>query len=816
MPTLPRVSVAIAGLAVAWLVTGAACSGHPGKPGFVLDEAMRAHRTVESLRPADEDYFHDMDGGVPLSREEVMGRNMWNVWTGGNDRFWDEFSRTTLGTMDLLKTISSHPLLRYGRDSRWRDLGLVNEPCYIKASGPDPNHFGLWLDQRDPKCPPDPFADARKYPGIQIGARGKTIPVGSYYGEPTGIVGLRLFPNPDFDDDAKSKWNSDRYYHDKDYYFSKDLVRPYRIGMSCGFCHIGPNPLKPPVDPESPEWANLSSNVGAQYFWVDRILNWQGDDNKGSFFFQLLHTSRPGTLDTSLVSTDNINNPRTMNAVYSLGPRMALAKKWGKETLSGGGLNNKQFNDFVPPSDPLSQFFQKPDTTWTPRVLKDGSDSVGALGALNRVYLNIGLFSEEWLLHFMPLVGGKPITPIEIAVAQKNSMYWLATEAQSIHMASFFLKTTDPHHLKDAPNGASYFTEDAATVRRGKEVFGQYCARCHSSTIPDLPAGLDLANCNGKDYLSCWDRYWAWTKTDGFKSRMTEMVLADDFLTDNYLSTELRVPVTLLQTNACSPLATNAIAGNIWDNFSSQSYKDLPSAGKITVRHPVTGAKSEFTLPAGGRGYTRPPSLLSLWSTAPFLLNNSVGRFDPSPSVDARMRVFQDSIEKMLWPERREKDQLFASETGPDVGTIDRTTAPSTIWVPAGYVPDVLKPLLGLTRRLFPMFFPKGDLEIGPIPQGFPVSLLTNADLMGADLPLHDRVERQKQTVSLLQELKQDLKSGKNIFQNPKLIDGLVAVSKCPDLVVNKGHYFGTNLQTDEPALSDTDKRALIAFLKML
>ena len=32
--------------------------------------------------------------------------------------------------------------------------------------------------------------------------------------------------------------------------------------------------------------------------------------------FQLVHTYRPGAMDTSLVSTDNINNPRTMNAVY--------------------------------------------------------------------------------------------------------------------------------------------------------------------------------------------------------------------------------------------------------------------------------------------------------------------------------------------------------------------------------------------------------------------------------------------------------------------------------------------------------------------
>ena len=61
-------------------------------------------------------------------------------------------------------------------------------------------------------------------------------------------------------------------------------------------------------------------------------------------------------------------------------------------------------------------------------MLKDGSDSVGALGALNRVFLNIGLFSEEWLLHFNPLVGGKPITPIQIADARNNSSYWEATK----------------------------------------------------------------------------------------------------------------------------------------------------------------------------------------------------------------------------------------------------------------------------------------------------------------------------------------------------------------------------------------------------
>ena len=94
-----------------------------------------------------------------------------------------------------------------------------------------------------------------------------------------------------------------------------------------------------------------------------------------------------------------------MNAIYNLTPRRLHAVPFGRELLTGGQLNNKQFNDFVS-SGPLTDLYKKP-YVYTPRVLKDGSDSVGALGALNRVYINIGLFSEEWLLHFIPFIGGK-------------------------------------------------------------------------------------------------------------------------------------------------------------------------------------------------------------------------------------------------------------------------------------------------------------------------------------------------------------------------------------------------------------------------
>jgi hypothetical protein len=812
----------IAALASFW----AGCAEHvPPQPGHVLDEARRAGRDVASLPAADEDYFHDMDGGPALSAEEIRGRDTWLVWTGGDDRLWDVLSAKSVGTLDFLKILSSHPSLKFSRDTRWNYLGLVNEPCFEKATGPDPERFGLWLDKRRADCPPDPFENEQKYPGVKVGARGTTVPAGSYYGYATGIVGLRLFPNPDFDEKAKKRWNADRYYTDRSYYESSDLVRPYRVGMSCAFCHVGPNPIKPSADPENPKWENLSSNVGAQYFWISRIFAWEADPT--SFPYQVFHTARPGSLDTSLVSTDYINNPRTMNAVYALGPRLANAKRWGKETLANGSLDNRQFNDFVA-SGPLTEFFQKPDTVWSPRVLKDGSDSVGPLGALNRVYLNIGLFSEEWMLHFNALVGGKPTTPIEIKTARENSSYWQATELQTPDLARFFLATTAPHKLKDAPGGSQYLTADSSVLFRGKEVFAERCARCHSSKIPAPAPGLDPNGCSGAGYLECWNRYWAWTKTDEFKAKIRQIVLADDFLDGNFLSTELRVPVTLMETNACSPLATNALRGNIWDNFSSETYKQLPSVGKITVFDPYSGAPRSFTMPGGGRGFTRPASLISLWATAPYLLNNSVGPFDPDPSVDARMRVFEASMEQMLWPEKRAKDTLLGDKVP---GLIDRTTTRSYLRVADGYLPKLLQPLRSPLHRDLPALFGENGIEIGPIPAGTPVGLLSNLELVSEDPDPVVRAEHDVKLLGLLVQIKHDLlalpanptdEQARAVFAN--LLDELMGLSRCPDYVVNRGHYFGTHKPdslreegappNSEPELSDADKRALIEFAK--
>ena len=524
--------------------------------GTVLDEAMRAGRTVASLPAADEDYFHDMDRGVSndpaavaaelpfldpgqACASFVKGRNNWIVWTGGNDRLWDYLANHSFGSLDFLKTLSSHPTQRAKRENRWYQLGLVNEPCFTQATGPNPDRHELWLDVRTvgPDCPPDPFENVTKYPGVAIGARGENLPAGSFYGEASGIVGLRLLPNPDFDEEAAEDWDAVRYYEDPSYYQDRDLVRPYRVGMSCAFCHVGPSPVNPPDDFENPKWENLNSNPGAQYFWVDRIFFWDDRDRDANFLYQMFHTSLPGSLDTSLVSSDNVNNPRTMNAVYSLAPRLGLARRFGRATLAGGEQRNRQFNDFDR-TQALADLFQAPDTVLTPRVLKDGADSVGGLGALNRVFINIGLFSEEWLTHFIPLIGGR-MSPIELEVLQTNSVYWQATEQQTPDLALFFLASAKPDALVDAPGGDAYLTTDAATLTRGKVVFAENCARCHSSKQPENLCVPGMS-CAPGDIMPNSGAYFDWMRTE---------VQNADFLEDNFLSTDQRVPVTVLGTN---------------------------------------------------------------------------------------------------------------------------------------------------------------------------------------------------------------------------------------------------------------------------
>jgi hypothetical protein len=161
------------------------------------------------------------------------------------------------------------------------------------------------------------------------------------------------------------------------------------------------------------------------------------------------------------------------------------------------------------------------------------------------------------------------------------------------------------------------------------------------------------------------------------------------------------------------------------------------------------------------------------------------------------------------------------------VGEIYRTDATSYLEVPAGYLPDGLAKVVGPLERFLPWLFGEGGVKIGPIPKGTPVNILSNLELRLDEANKVQNIEQDVKLVSLLLKIKKDLKElGVNasdadaikVFANLK--DPLLALSKCADFEVNRGHYFGSDRVPSiggVPApqgLSNADKEALIAFLK--
>jgi hypothetical protein len=743
-----------------------------------FDEARASGKTPHDYPEIAEDIFRGMDDAAPLTTEEIKGRNTWLLWTGGNEAFWDYLSQHSYGLSDLLKTLDSRQ-----RPARFKLMGLVNEPGFKQATKQD--QYGLWLDER-------------------AGPETQTVDA-NIYGKSSGVVGLRLFPNPAFDETARRNWNAERYYQDPAYFNDTKLVRPYRVGMSCAFCHVQMHPLHPPDDPENPKWENLSANIGNQYFKVNRIFG--AELKPDSFVYQLLDQTPRGTLDTSLIATDGINNPNAMNPLFNVGARLAEGTP---EKMTNGAL-------LLPTRD---------ENRTVPHILMDGADSIGIIGALDRVYINIGEYHQEWIQHHNPLIGLRQQTPIEIAKAQRDSVFWQATETRMDNLAKFFLKTTGPMHLSDAPGGKDFQTRDQSILTRGKIVFAENCMMCHSSK---QPAGYDMSG-----------RF-----SDEYKQRARAAVLQPDFLDQNYLSIDQRLPVTMIQTNAARSLATNATRGHVWDNFSSENYKNSPSVGEIEVYNPFDGSTGKFQMPAGGPGYYRVPTLVSMWATAPFFHNNALGKYTGDPSVKGRMEAFDDAVAKLLWPEKRD-----------DKKSIWVTQQKSYLRIPAVYLPEAFQATLNYRSRIilvYPWLLPlvlcllgvvlfilgwrrrrglrlrisgcvavllaiglmmvsyflageKGDLVLGPIPQGTPVNLLGSINT-GAERK--DLLEVILKTRSALRKIEQNNLDDAAAAQllKKEVAPALLTVSNAPDFVEDRGHYFGTTL-------SDDDKKALIEFLK--
>ncbi len=64
-----------------------------------IDEAKAAEKTTADFPQITADIFKPMDGGIELSPEEIMGRNTWNLWSGGNQHFWNQAAQDSFGLM---------------------------------------------------------------------------------------------------------------------------------------------------------------------------------------------------------------------------------------------------------------------------------------------------------------------------------------------------------------------------------------------------------------------------------------------------------------------------------------------------------------------------------------------------------------------------------------------------------------------------------------------------------------------------------------------------------------------------------------------
>jgi hypothetical protein len=175
-------------------------------------------------------------------------------------------------------------------------------------------------------------------------------------------------------------------------------------------------------------------------------------------------------------------------------------------------------------------------------------------------------------------------------------------------------------------------------VERGRLIFAERCAGCHSSLPETEP--------NGK-YV---DR--------DFRALDPATGLRRD-----WLGNDRETPVTKLETNAARALHSNHMKGHLWEEYASETYRtrrpvDLPMA--------LDGERIRFSLNAdGGRGYYRNISLLSLWAYAPFMHDNGIGpelcggpeeppRCRPfDPSVEGRYKLFKGSMDQLLNPDRR-------------------------------------------------------------------------------------------------------------------------------------------------------------------
>ena len=622
-----------------------------------------------------------------VSDTERVGGEIWFNATAGNARFFTYVYQQRLGVMiDWYRVLKSE-----ARDERFNRWGLINDPDCCKPG--DPNCPAKSYDETYgfDYCPGDdellkyvgktgyrdPACDLKDVPVMKDDPHGpkdqRQSACDLEFGTSTGALGLRKFPNPKFD---KVKWlkingghqdtwdgytakvtpRKDREAPAKSHLIDGSIEPPYRIGMSCGACHIAFDPLHPPKDPAHPRWENLSGTVGNQYGRFAQILGSGMAPN--TIEYQIYGHSRPGAVDTSAIPNDQVNNAGTMNAIINLAKRPTFEEdivKWRKTNQCPAGGNERTC--WCEPGKDGKCWERSRKKEFVHHILKGGEDSIGALEAIQRVYFNIGSCSEEgWVNHLTdmrqldPTMRGFGQTPFDIGQVRRDCPQFRAIEDRLGEILQFLLTGTpaDLYQARGLKNNAALVEQlnkefGKGAVEKGRTIFAGKCASCHS------------------------------TQTSPFETRDFRAVSADPKekgMRVDWLGNDKLIPVSEIGTNRSRSLHSNHMKGRVWEEYGSETLRAKP--GDPQLKEPSDG----------GRGYYRNISLLSLWAYAPFMHNNAVGPevcggsvdehyhssyvdkegkplaspppcwvFDPS--VEGRLKLYKASMKELLNPSLR-------------------------------------------------------------------------------------------------------------------------------------------------------------------
>ncbi len=773
-------------------------------------------------------------GDAIYDPSERAGREIWFYATAFNDRFFTYSYPQRLGAAIDWYGILGAP----SRKDLFQAWGAIPDPdCCIPGDADCPAKS---LDETYgfPWCPGDD--ELLRYVGregyrdpacdFQDGPFNMSTPHGSQdqrqsacdlrFGTSTGALGLRKFPNPKFNPDqwnalngSLGSWDGYRKFLSDDpevgdsrmnRLFDGSIEPPFRIGMACGACHIGYNPLNPPADPNNPAWENIEGLIGNQYSRVSNMLG--SGMSQHRLEWQLVARARPGIVDTSALPMDTVANPGTMNAIINFAKRPVHEQRILKWRMAGScAADADPAVCWCEPEKPGKCWERSEQTEMVPNILKGGEDSVGINEAIQRVYFNIGSCAEQcWLNHIPDLRAVDPDqrnygqTPFDIGQCRRDCASFRAIEDRLDDVKAFFMsaRPTDLWQARGLPSrrdleialNQEYF--DGA-VELGRSVFVERCARCHSSQ--DEP----------------------FENVDFYATDPDDPTLRVDWLGDDEVS-----PATEIGTYPARSLHSNHMQSRVWEQYAALSLHERPADPALPE-----------VMKDAGRGYYRNISLLSAWAHAPFMHNNAIGPeicgkpsdaaldFYVSPYVDAQGKPLADP--PPCWPFDPSVEGRYALYKASMESLLNPgSRIPKMATLDHDIIIDVASEI------------EIGDLDIGlalRVPQGYPAVALNSLRFkdMIQDMVLasRDAARFDEKYATLLTdaqraELKQGLLDlrGTIISQPGPVVLDLVGdlgafiqryYSNLLARVENTGHPFGEDL-------SEREKQALIAFVATL